>query len=304
MRWVATLIARPEVRMMYGVLLMSEKQGLGKNTLADTVLAPLVGRHNVAWPTENDITESSFNGWLANKRLVVIGEIYAGHSWKAYNRLKTAITDKFISVNEKYQRPYTVENWAHFVACSNAEVAMKMADEDRRWLVPQLNEAGLWPLERFIEFRHWLKTGGLEIIKHWAETFGDYVQEGGTAPMSSRKQELVDESRSEPIKLAVAIAEALADEEKPAALIGSDIRRALEGRHFGKVFEGDPAIRKAMVGAGARALGRQHRVKIAKKLEHIICNTALVELIGEKTGEELGDLVRSHKTSVSDICPM
>ena len=35
----------------------------------------------------------------------------SGNNWKAYNQLKTYITDKAVNVNIKYQRPYTIDNW-------------------------------------------------------------------------------------------------------------------------------------------------------------------------------------------------
>ena len=43
LQWIATLVARPDVRMKYGLLLVSEEQGIGKSTLCDHILAPLVG---------------------------------------------------------------------------------------------------------------------------------------------------------------------------------------------------------------------------------------------------------------------
>ena len=75
LRWVATLAARPDIRMEYGLLLVSERQGVGKTTLGSSILAPLVGIQNVGFPTEGTIVQSEFNGWLANKRLCIVNEI-------------------------------------------------------------------------------------------------------------------------------------------------------------------------------------------------------------------------------------
>ena len=50
LRWCATLIAGPDIRMLYGVLLISQKQGVGKSTLGEVILAPLVGPWNVSTP--------------------------------------------------------------------------------------------------------------------------------------------------------------------------------------------------------------------------------------------------------------
>ena len=67
-RWCATLIARPERRMEYGLLLVSEAQGIGKTTLGSEVLGKLVGDHNVGYPSEKTITDGTFTDWIANKR--------------------------------------------------------------------------------------------------------------------------------------------------------------------------------------------------------------------------------------------
>jgi hypothetical protein len=93
MRWCATLIAKPDVKMHYGVLLISETQGVGKGTLGEKILAPLVGVGNTSFPGEEEIVDSKYNYWMAHRRLAVVHEIYAGHSSRAYNKLKSVITD-------------------------------------------------------------------------------------------------------------------------------------------------------------------------------------------------------------------
>jgi phage/plasmid-associated DNA primase len=130
-RWLATLVASPGVRMMYGVLLVSVTQGVGKSTLFDIVCS-LVGLQNCSTPSASLIVNSDFNGWLARKRLVAVHEIYEGGSWKAYNRLKSAITDELLLVNEKFTATYTVRNQAHFLLGPNSERALMIEQSDRR----------------------------------------------------------------------------------------------------------------------------------------------------------------------------
>ena len=78
LKWCATLVCDPEIRMLYGVLLMSILQGVGKTTLAQSILRPLIGSWNVSFPTEQTICKSEFNGWKAHKRLAIVNEIYQG----------------------------------------------------------------------------------------------------------------------------------------------------------------------------------------------------------------------------------
>lgn len=210
-RWCATLIARPEVRMEYA-LLMVGPQGIGKSTLGAAILAPLVGVHNFSSPSESAITDSNFNSWLANKRLAVIHEIYHGHSWKAYNRLKSVITEETVEINKKFEREYSVECFLHVYACSNHEQAIRMDKEDRRWFYPTL-AVGPWTKAKYSNLRSWLKAGGLGIVKQWAIDFGEYVRPGDHAPQTARKMDLIEESKDEAEKEAVAVASRIAFEE-------------------------------------------------------------------------------------------
>ena len=62
-RWIATLVARPDIKMRYGVLLISEAQGVGKDTLISGVIAPLLGGI-ASTPSEEELIESAHNGWV------------------------------------------------------------------------------------------------------------------------------------------------------------------------------------------------------------------------------------------------
>lgn len=270
-RWVATLIARPDVRMTFGMLLISERQGVGKTTLGSAILGPLVGPQNVAHPSENDVL-SPFNEWIANKRLAIVSEIYSGSSWKAYNTLKAVITDRDVTVNQKYMRPYTIENWVHIFASSNSMRALKMENDDRRWFYPEVTEAP-WPKQKFDDLRHWIDNGGLQIILHWAKTWGDYVSASERAPMTDRKKEMIEGSRSEAQAEAVAIAEAAQETGKPTALLMKDIVNWCRIQSQGKVYDSDYELRRSMTDAGMIAW--KQRIKVAGRLQYVIISPDL-----------------------------
>ena len=280
-RWCATLIARPEIRMEYGLLLVSERQGVGKTTLGSSVLAPLVGTQNVGYPTEGQIVQSEFNGWLANKRLCVVNEIYSGHSWKAYNKLKSAITDREVEVNEKYQRAYTIENWCHVFACSNSMKALRMEEDDRRWFYPEVTEEK-WPRDKFEHFHNWLKSGGLSIIRFWAENYGQYVQKGQAAPMTERKKELIVASRTEGQQEAAELAEAINRRNEPVVFAMKDIVAWVRQAVQGKVYDSDLELRKAMKEGGA--IWYEERFLIGGRLQHAAMNRPAYEGLKGKYG--------------------
>lgn len=290
MRWCATLIAHPEIRMEYGLLLVSETQGIGKTTLASRVLAPLVGDTNVGFPTEDEIVNSNFNGWLANKRLVIVGEIYSGHSWKAYNKLKSYITDKDIEVNQKYMRPYRVENWAHVVASSNSRKALRMEESDRRWFYPQVTEEP-WSKKKFADFHAWLANGGLQIIHWWAKNFGDYVSTGERAPSTDLKNALIDDSRSEAQQELSDFCEAVKNEGKEVFCAMKEIVGWLRTKTEGRIFDKDYELRKIAKVHGWWVW--PERVKVGSQTQTVIGSPATRGMEAEVQGatpERLGEL--------------
>jgi hypothetical protein len=222
LRWCATLIAKPDVKMHYGVLLISETQGVGKGTLGEKILAPLVGIGNASFPGEEEIVDSKYNYWMAHRRLAVVHEIYAGHSSRAYNKMKSVITDFNIEVHKKYMADYRIDNWIHVFACSNSPRALKLSMDDRRWLVPKVREEkkpeGYWE-----EFHSWLKFElGLSKIMKWAEEFSDYVKTGQDAPWTTIKKEVVEEGYSDGQKLVANMLEAIRDAANGTHVLISD----------------------------------------------------------------------------------
>jgi hypothetical protein len=197
-RWVATLIARPDIRMTYSVLLISITQGVGKTTFADIVVE-LVGKSNCSFPKPAQVVDSKFTHWQAFKRLAVIAEIYDGQTAKAYNKLKDVLTDENCEVEEKYEKPFLIKNWIHVIASSNSFRALKMDQQDRRWFIPEVTEEKQ-PDEYWPGFRHWLNMeGGLAAVRAWAP---EYLKEVGPiptgrhAPMSETKERSIEEGRS------------------------------------------------------------------------------------------------------------
>jgi hypothetical protein len=280
MRWCATLIARPEVRMRYGLLLISERQGVGKTTLVDAVLAPLVGRWNVSSPNEHQVTESGFNGWAAQKRLASINEIYSGHSRKTYDRLKQVISDDIIDVNQKFMEPFSIENWLHVAACSNSIRALHIDDGDRRWLVPRVTEKLQGDKSWWVKFHTWLKGGGLPHIAAWAEAYvrDGTVATGDRAPDTSAKKEVVNASRSEGARIAFDLAVDCVAQKREVVFLVDEVRQFVAGKRkldiHDKRLETALTLRKALVEGGMKEPdhkpGTEKRVRTDDGLHYVV----------------------------------
>jgi hypothetical protein len=314
-RWVATFIARPDIRMLYAILLISETQGVGKSTLG-YILALLAGLWNTSYPSEEAIVGSNYNPWVAHKRLAVVNEIYAGHSWRAYNKLKDEITEPHVDVSEKYLPSYRIDNWLHIFACSNSMHALRVDDDDRRWLIPKVTE-NLKKKSYWTNLYAWLRVDGLGIIKWWASDFlktHNPVEQGEHAPDTMMKRQVIAEGRSDGEKTAYDLGVHIAglardkdDDGKPQTprKIIIDIpdvrdlvatRRGIKKTGVDNQYLEKPArLRKMLVAGGLlesyrNANGERQRFTIDRKSTEIVANFPIEE------GAAWADLKEHHLT--------
>ena len=61
--------------------------------------------------------------------------------------------------------------------------------------MPEVTES-LLTKQEYKEFNQWINNGGLSAIRHWANTYDSYVQSEDTAPMTKRKAELIEDSKT------------------------------------------------------------------------------------------------------------
>jgi hypothetical protein len=309
-RWGATLAARPSTRIVYAIVLRSKVQGLGKTTLA-YLLADLVGRENVSTPNEAALTDGSFNSHLARKVLVIVDELYSGHSRKTYNKLKSPITDQRLRVNEKYQPEYEIENFAHFLFTSNDLVPIFLEATDRRFFIPRLAERKL-PKAFFKGFHAWLADGGAGIALRCAHEFVDKfgaVEPGEEAPQSSAKAELIDNSVSDEMRsVRDAIREikerATGDDPQRIAITLDDFQswhnRICRDRGWKRL--NNNRLREALAEGGMLIRGRNDRLGIDQRVRlengrkhSIACN------FEPGNGEEAAHTLRMALTTMSAL---
>lgn len=310
-RWIATIIARPGVRMEYALMLMSETQGVGKTTLAEHILTPLLGKENVSTPNEDEVTNSTFTDWIANKRLVSIDEIYAGHSRKTYDTLKGRITGTTTRVNKKFQPAYEIENWAHFIVSSNSKIPLFMDGTDRRWFIPEVTEA-LRPRAFWEGLHRWLANGGLGIIAHWAESFvrskRGPVRKGEHAPTSAAKAGLVEASLSDEMRLVRDVAEEVvergrADPPERVLFTLDHFREwlakqdALQGR---RRLSGQ-AIQNALRRAGLVVRSRNDRTGVDERVKIDGRNRVVVTNFDPGPGERWPELVATCRRTMDSL---
>jgi hypothetical protein len=221
LRWIATIIACPERRLKYHLLLISETQGVGKDTLA-LIVRLLVGLHNCSNPSATHIVTSTFCEWWLNNSLAVVSEIYEGHSWRAYNTLKTMMTETTHHANPKGVPSYDADLHLHLILLSNSLRCLKIENTDRRLLIPLVAEDP-WSEARFQQLYDWLlEQDGLRIVLHWAQHFEEnglvYVSEGAISPETARKTEIIEASLSPAEQMARELMDGFATADHPLTM--------------------------------------------------------------------------------------
>jgi hypothetical protein len=162
------------------------------------------------------------------------------------------------------------------MACSNSLLALKLDNTDRRWMVPTLTETP-WPRSQWIAFNDWIEGNGLNIVKHWAETYGDYVRPGEHAPMTARKREMQKESESEAIRSLRDWCEAHVD--MPISVAEKALRTMLMNQTK-QVYETNLELRRIMKQLGWAEF--QERMKIDGSMQFVMMSPATTKELASK----------------------
>lgn len=291
-KWLATLIACPETRMYFGLVLSSEQTGIGKGVLTERILRPILGASNCTSVLETAMANDTFNGWAARKRLAVVPELYAAGSTKLANRLKPVLTEPTLTINEKFLTPYELRNYLHMIICSNDDVPLRIDNSDRRFFVPEMGDTKLAEPKVFIE---WLSTVGLSRIQFWAEQYGDYFRDAEPAPISQRKMKLIEDSRLPEQREAFDLAQTVSASEACLAIGQQTLNEWIRSRLGGvKILAKNTEIRKAAKEGGMIHL--PERIKMNGNNQDILVTPALAEVLSKLTinSSEYNKTVRAN----------
>jgi len=131
--YLATLYQNP-LQILPILCLVSEENGTGKTTFANA-LENLFGQ-NVGFYGQQDLS-SQFNTWMSSL-VAVFEEI--NETETTLNKLKAASTARSVTINAKYQQPYTFNPFVKIILLSNNEKTFIRANRnDIRFWVRKLS---------------------------------------------------------------------------------------------------------------------------------------------------------------------
>lgn len=111
-------------------------QGTGKGVLQEQIIEHAIHRDNCYTAGNKDIT-SSFNGWIENKLFLFFNEIKGNfnESSTQADNIKPIITEYSISLNDKFRKQVSMDNYANCMFFSNHDEFLQIEGEDRRYSV-------------------------------------------------------------------------------------------------------------------------------------------------------------------------
>jgi hypothetical protein len=120
--------------------------------------------------------------------------------------------------------------------------------------------------------------------------------------MTASKQEMIEASRSEAQKEAIAVGEALMERSDPAAVGMKDVRAWCGDHNEGRMHDSDYELRKAMKIVGVTTI--ENRISIAQRKQHVLVNAALADLLKHVSDpKEIRSLVDKHLNTCLELMP-
>lgn len=195
-RWLAVTIQRPQFRVPWMPLIISEP-GVGKGWLYE-LLQLLMGRDNCAVIVPKDL-ESGFNEWLFEKTLVLVDELKIGGKgqYDVIESMKAIISNPQINVNIKFGAKGDYLIFPNLLGYSNHSNAAPLPQDDRRFWVHQVL-AGRQAPDYYDDLFKWLDTDGPAHVYAWLKAL-DISKWNAAAPppMTKAKQHMINSFKSE-----------------------------------------------------------------------------------------------------------
>jgi hypothetical protein len=131
--WLSLAVTYSDHRARWVPVLRSD-QGMGKGTLVNTVLRPLLGAGEVK-EMDYDRVVNQFSGEHFMSRLVVINEVETKTS-EQYRKLKDKVSDDYLFVERKGEQSFDAQMFFATLMFTNKEKPLIIPANDRRYWIP------------------------------------------------------------------------------------------------------------------------------------------------------------------------
>ncbi len=135
LNWFSYIMQIPNAKTETAIVIIGE-QGTGKNIFTN-VLCDLLNRYSNRNITNIDHIIGKFNTSIENMKLIICNELSSAETNKYLNSdaLKSVITEKTTTIEEKNLSPRIAENVCNLILVSNNDFPIKLEYGDRRYVV-------------------------------------------------------------------------------------------------------------------------------------------------------------------------
>ncbi|CAB4443500.1 unnamed protein product [Rhizophagus irregularis] len=135
LNWLAFLVQNPDKKPGTAIIMRSPPR-CGKNILTDFIGERILGRENFFSTTRLEDVMGRFNAAVRAKKLIILNECdMSGKEWHgANNRLKSLITEPYISIEEKGIDVKIIDDFAGYMILSNHAMPIRIEMGDERFV--------------------------------------------------------------------------------------------------------------------------------------------------------------------------
>lgn len=203
--YMAALLQYPNAKFQWCPL-MQGTEGNGKSLIA-RCMAFAIGSKYTHLPDAQDLG-NAFNGWLLDKLLIIVEEIFISHKRELIERIKPWITNERVEIQRKGVDQFTGDNISNWFLFTNFKDGIIVKEDGRRYAIfytPQQTRRDLvkWGMdgEYFPIIYNWLKyQQGYEIVNEYLHTYP--IEDEFNPAISSQRAPLTT-STAEAIELSI-----------------------------------------------------------------------------------------------------
>lgn len=158
--WFADILQNPTRKPDTAIMAYSG-QGTGKSFVVEHVLSKILGS-GYGYEDNPEFLNARFNKRVAGKLLIYSDEAFFHGDKGSADRLKAFISKKVITIEEKGKDSYETKHHARIVATTNRDHALSIDNDDRRWLILEVNEDRKKDYQYFSDLEAEIEAGGVE----------------------------------------------------------------------------------------------------------------------------------------------
>ncbi len=197
--WLANIIQKPWKKTGI-IIVVTSKQGVGKNILTDLFIEHLFGSAISTTIDDLEKITTRFNVIVEKKIFIVLDEAIVvnkmGNYHKVFNILKSKISGKTQIIEKKFIDSYVIDDCCNYVLFSNYENIVKVETTDRRYVVLEASDKYKGNSDYFIKFVKdcYRKDCMFEFVKYLMSLDIENYNLESNMPMTDLKKNLMYKS--------------------------------------------------------------------------------------------------------------